>query len=638
MDARDDSSVAELMAVVISPVLIMALVGSLVFFLLEVFYQGQYEARLRLVMALFVVAAVLIGRISIETGYDRAAPYAVALAAAVLLAANRFIEYQAAPLVGYSTLVNLLIIGVVWFSSHRLTWDCTLVDDSEEAGGEGLLLALGLDWPFRRRDDRGATAADGTAAGEPAPPPAVIAPGAKPRRRTPGATVVFFSLAALPLFGLGQLLIPADDAVRRQHVFFLLCAYVASGMGLLLTTSFLRLRRYLRRRKLVMPAGMAGVWLASGGGLVAVIMFVAMLLPRPNAEIALSQVPVPVVSADQRASRYGTGREGAEADRDDARRVPGEAPEEAESVPGPGREGEDEASGGTAHDEEGDEGAAADAEASGRAGAADGDEGAGDSEADNGEGTASPAAEAGEQAPGGDRRPTGEGDRSDGPAEETAEASASETRSPQASAPTEQSSPRQPSSWRLPELSVGGWLAALLKWAFYAALLAAAVYGVIRCREPIRAALTEWLSTLRSLWARLFGGAAAATGGVAGEPSETDSAPRPFADFPDPFRSGLARAVPPAEVVRYSFQALEAWARERGCARLPEQTPLEFARQVTARHRRLGAPLRTLADLYSRAAYAADPLSAEAVEGLRPLWQRLAAGEPIAAAPGARNR
>jgi hypothetical protein len=48
--------------------LIMALVGSLVYFLIEVMYVGEYQARLMYVFALFVFAAVLIARISIEEG------------------------------------------------------------------------------------------------------------------------------------------------------------------------------------------------------------------------------------------------------------------------------------------------------------------------------------------------------------------------------------------------------------------------------------------------------------------------------------------------------------------------------------------------------------------------------------------
>ena len=48
----------------ISPALIMVMVGSLVFFLVEVLYQGQYSGRLLYTLFFFVFGAVLIARIS----------------------------------------------------------------------------------------------------------------------------------------------------------------------------------------------------------------------------------------------------------------------------------------------------------------------------------------------------------------------------------------------------------------------------------------------------------------------------------------------------------------------------------------------------------------------------------------------
>ena len=54
--------------------------------------------------------------------------------------------------------------------------------------------------------------------------------------------------------------------------FWLLLAYVASGLGLLLTTSFLGLRRYLRQRKLEMPLPMTGVWLSVGAVFIAALL------------------------------------------------------------------------------------------------------------------------------------------------------------------------------------------------------------------------------------------------------------------------------------------------------------------------------------------------------------------------------
>ena len=89
------------------------------------------------------------------------------------------------------------------------------------------------------------------------------------KRRVLGAWVIYFSLAALPLFGLGEALIPVEETGRRQYAFWLMAAYVGSGLGLLLTTCFLSVRRYLRQRRLQMPVAMTAAWLTAGGGLIA---------------------------------------------------------------------------------------------------------------------------------------------------------------------------------------------------------------------------------------------------------------------------------------------------------------------------------------------------------------------------------
>ena len=62
MTERPRQSLMDYMVIGISPALIMAMVGSLLFYLLEVFYSGQYQARLTLIFAMFVLAIVLIAR------------------------------------------------------------------------------------------------------------------------------------------------------------------------------------------------------------------------------------------------------------------------------------------------------------------------------------------------------------------------------------------------------------------------------------------------------------------------------------------------------------------------------------------------------------------------------------------------
>ena len=46
---------------------------------------------------------------------------------------------------------------------------------------------------------------------------------------SPGVWIVYFSLAALPIFGIGQLFIPSAQVGQRRYAFCLLAIYVASA-------------------------------------------------------------------------------------------------------------------------------------------------------------------------------------------------------------------------------------------------------------------------------------------------------------------------------------------------------------------------------------------------------------------------
>lgn len=104
----------------------------------------------------------------------------------------------------------------------------------------------------------------------------------------PGKWVVYFSMAALPLFGLGQVFIPRTETAQQEDAFVFVLVYVMSALGLLLSTSFLNLRRYLRQRGLAMPGAMAAGWVARGVVLAVVMIGFAVLLPRPQAGYSLT--------------------------------------------------------------------------------------------------------------------------------------------------------------------------------------------------------------------------------------------------------------------------------------------------------------------------------------------------------------
>ncbi|MFO0871161.1 MAG: DUF4129 domain-containing protein [Pirellulales bacterium] len=152
-------------------------------------------------------------------------------------------------------------------------------------------------------------------------------------------------------------------------------------------------------------------------------------------------------------------------------------------------------------------------------------------------------------------------------------------------------------------LAVIGWLA----WRHRA-----------RIAEAWRQLCAEW----RAFWERWFGRGKSAAAAAA--PSPVPSLPR-FADFGDPFVTGLARTAGPAEVVRYTFQALEAWARDRGCPRADQQTPLEFAQVLANHHAEIALEARGVAEWYGQLAYAHGQLPVQSLDTMRRLWERLRA-------------
>jgi hypothetical protein len=143
-------------------------------------------------------------------------------------------------------------------------------------------------------------------------------------------------------------------------------------------------------------------------------------------------------------------------------------------------------------------------------------------------------------------------------------------------------------------------------------------------RADLGATLGGFLRGWRAFWQNLFGrGRKEADETAAAEDGPKQPVLRPLAAFADPFATGVADRYSPDELVQYSFEALEAWAREHGCVREPDQTPHEFARNVGAREESLAREARLLADLYCQVAYAPGTVPAASVERLRPLWEQL---------------
>ena len=87
----------------------------------------------------------------------------------------------------------------------------------------------------------------------------------------------------------------------------------------------------------------------------------------------------------------------------------------------------------------------------------------------------------------------------------------------------------------------------------------------------------------------------------------------------------MANKLPLDQLIKYSFEAFEAWARERGFARTLDQTPHEFAEQVAQSGAGVSQEAMRLAELYSRAAYSRESMPQASGQYLQQLWRQLKA-------------
>lgn len=651
MARRLHQTLADYVVIAISPALIMALVGSLVFFLLGVFYQGQFQERLYWVMACFVFAAVLIGRISIEEGLERAAPFGATLAVLVAVASSRFMEYQGGWIEHVGFLVNWGLIALIWWCAHRLTWDCTVIDDDQDASGEGLLQIAGLEKADGSAESKAEQEhrLEGTTSRN--APAGIWQRYVQHQRRphAPGVWVVYFSLAALPLFGVGQWFIPESDVSGRRRAFWLLTIYVAAGIGLLLTTSFLGLRRYLRQRRIEMPTRMANFWLGTGAVIIVLLLALTALLPRPSAEYAISELPFKLGSPDQEGSRHApVARDGAHNQEEKgpapqkASDNPSNQPESGDSSPPAGQSSEStpEQNGSLSSQDAQQQGDSKDQSGSSDA--------KGQGTSDQGKPTSKQgeSSEASKSDDASDRREQSQPPSSPNEGKSKSDSSADAAQkepgkelSPStqaAKAPSEKppDDSEQPSSDSqignaVRMLETGAETAAsglieMLKWVLYAAVILTACYFLWRFRAEVVAGIRVFLQGLRDFVSGLWGGRIQRD--VPAEALHIEIPPAPFSSFADPFATGIAGRYSLAELVRYSFEAFEAWSREHDCPRLPDRTPHELVRDVMRRHAFIKSESAQLAELYARAAYARGELPDTTREQLQSLWHKMRQG------------
>ncbi|MGI9470575.1 MAG: DUF4129 domain-containing protein, partial [Rubripirellula sp.] len=296
---------ADYAAIAVAPVLIFLMISSLASFLMLVLYRGGFQQRLTWILLMYTMGAVSVARIAIERDRAYSLGYAAALGLATFVSMLRFLD---------SAVFSAFILVLIAYLADVIVRDCTLIDDDVDASGQGLMDSGRL---FLKKQAAPKAESQDAADGDTDTVKDVGATGGKKKTHQPGRTVMYLALGAFPLFGLGQFLI-RNDAVTWARARLLLALYLFASLSLLVTTSFLGLRRYLRQRKTEMPRDVTVAWLTGGLGLIAAVLLIAYIAPMPGRAIASFELPTFDSPGNTVASRFGWGDEGADRSAPDA--------------------------------------------------------------------------------------------------------------------------------------------------------------------------------------------------------------------------------------------------------------------------------------------------------------------------------
>ncbi len=457
--------------------------------------------------------------------------------------------------------------------------------------------------------------------------------GLSRRPHAPGVWLIYFTIATLPVFGLGQRLVPAVREAQRAWLFLYFLAYIASALGLLLATSFLNLRRYLRKRKVKMPAAMTATWLSTGAVIIAGLTVIAAVLPVPLSRLSAApdskheqsnlRTSKYAVLKDSGVQGEGARSEGRAASKSSGKnRSSGKAqgsgktndPNAQQQTNGQGKQG---GAGGPGRSKSGSpkgKPSASSGGQQGKKGAADdkaGDQGKGQQQSGEAEKNQDQAkgqdGESKDQAEGKDEAQSGEQKNSDENNEKSEQNKDSEQSSGSQSTPPSPPFSLPPMDWLHTPLMVIG--------------IAILIFGLFRYHRELIQIVMALIAAILAVFG--FGWHAEPKKVEAAPVEEPKPPPRPFSSYPNPFTSGLDHQFTPDGLVVYSFEALEAWAYEQEIPRAPYETPTEFVNRVGETYVQLGNDGQRLVSCFVALIYGQRGFRSDVLPSLREFWQTL---------------
>jgi hypothetical protein len=671
----------------LSPLLIIGMICSLVFFLVIIVYQGNYQQRLMYILGLYTLAIVLVARIAIEQSRSLAFGYTALLGTATLFVTLRFVSFQGILAPFSLPIVAGFLILIGWLAD-RITFDCTLIDEQKEESGVGLLQSLGFLANPRNAVGPNAHKESAKRLTRPPSPPLPLPEAdkspfignaargdglrtgsknldpsrqiSKAKKHNPGIWVLYFAWMAIPLFGLGQLMIPGEDDSSRRLAFLFLFGYLFFALSLLAITAFLSMRRYLRKRDTPMPSALSIAWIGGGIAGALTLLVLVSLLPLPSGSYGLFDFPLQIESrTNVQPSRYGWGNNGVETESDQARKQINENSKSDQKLEG---DGESKTAGASEQGKAQSESGGKEESQKGKSDQSTGSQesqspkGKDSSKQKNSDGKTGKTSSQNSSSPHPPREPTSppqrEGAKRDdagndspsqkeqkpsstkkqsseknesSPAKNTSEKNAgNETTQSQERSERKESSQNQKQSAEAPppaqpktiwSVSLAGGLANLFRWIVILILMVMMAYWLIRYRHRFATILAE----LAAWWQGLFGLPPLERFDPAGSESLVpEERMISFRELVDPFTGRLK--MNSARIIQHTFHAVEVWGREHKVVRIQRETPQEYLQRIMQTYPEQRERLQVLAQLYNQIAYAAGQASQPDIRPLRELW------------------
>jgi hypothetical protein len=643
----------------IAPVFIIGMIGSLVYFIIMVCYEGPFIVRLMWILGLYTVAAVLIARIAIEQSRQLAFAYMFALGGATLFVAPQFLTVTG-PLAFLSFPILLGLLVLVAVLADRITFDCTSMNEQVQSTGVGLLQSLGLVQSERKQVEPKTVV---KLPSDQAPMDSKRKTSSSKRKHNPGVWVLYFALLALPMFGLGQLAI--QNPLDRRWAFTFLFFYLLSSMFLLVLISLLSLRKYLRERGVPMETSFAVRWLAIGMTSVFLVLFVLSLLPLPSHSLLSMDLPFRITSRDDlRANKWGWGREGAKGKGPQQGKPDDVQPQDPQQA---NQEGAEKGQGEAAGEKK-------DGKQDGK-GPSDGGSQKGDSKRADSKRADSKQADSkqtdskqtdtnpsGEVKSGGEKQsePNGEKSEEDSKGQEQKPpqnkdgdqrkdqndrkenaAKDPEKREPQQQgekpvakendaakqekpkeAPEQQEQQQQQGQQQAPSMSIQWNLSAAVQWVMMLIFLILAIVFGMKYRKELYQSFRSFLDWLNALLGRKRNSLIPADSVVEDAVTLADLYP-PFNSFANPFASGSGWSR--EQMVRHMYRAVMSWGYERRIVRRDDETPEEFVRRLARRFPEQQERFSMLGIFYNRIAYARGKIGSSEIKPMAELWSWLSA-------------